>query len=119
MIPKIFKTSLAVYTQADWDGENLSGWKPVNDLVLVKPDHLASKSKGGVEIPDDIIDRMTMAAEAGVVIEVGPRSTCGVKPGDRISMGRYSGQLISGHDGQTYRIVNDSEIGAIYGVSNG
>jgi co-chaperonin GroES (HSP10) len=118
MMPKLFKTSLAVYTQAEWSGKNDSGWTAFADHVIILPDHLASKSAGGVDIPDDVVDRMTMAAEAGVVVSVGEEAFKGLtvapKPGDRVSIGRYSGQLLMGSDTKTYRIMSASEIGAIY-----
>lgn len=125
MTPKLFKTTLAEYEQAVYDGTNPSGWHPLGDKLLIKPDEVASKTRGGVELPDDLRDRMTMAAEAGVVMAIGegafmfdsnsvtPFLGRRPKPGDRVAMGRYSGQLIRGHDDKSYRILSSSEIGAI------
>lgn len=125
MQPRLFKTSLATYIQAPYDGTNPSGWQPLGDKILIRPDQVASKTAGGIEIPDDMVDRMTMAAEAGVVIAVGDGAfqfeANGVvpfmgrkpKPGDRIAVGRYSGQLLMGHDNIAYRIMSASEVGAI------
>lgn len=124
MQPRLFKTSLATYVVAEWDGTNPSGWEPLGDRVLIRPDQVAAKTAGGVELPDDIADRMTMAAEAGIIVAMGAgafkynadKITKFVgtppKPGDRVSMGRYSGQLHMGHDGVKYRIVDSSELGA-------
>lgn len=124
MTPKLFKTTLAEFVQAEYDGSNPSGWHPLGDKILVKADAVASKTAGGVELPDDIRDRMTMAAEAGVVIAIGdgcfiseasglPFNGRRPNPGDRVAMGRYSGQMIMGHDNLRYRILSSSEIGAI------
>lgn len=125
MTPKLFKTNLATYIQAEYTGSNPSGWHPLGDKLLVKADSVADVTAGNIKIPDDIRDRMTMAAEAGVVIAVGdgafmfdsnsvtPFLGRKPKPGDRIAMGRYSGQLMKGHDGENYRIMSSSEVGAI------
>lgn len=125
MTPKLFKTKLADYVQAEWSGKNESGWNPVGDRVLIKPDEVATRTKGGIELPEDLQDRMTMAAEAGMVVAVGdgsfkwnsdgitPYEGVKPKPGDRVSIGRYSGQLIMGHDGKSYRILDSKELGAI------
>jgi co-chaperonin GroES (HSP10) len=121
---KLFKTSLAEFEVATYDGNNTSGWAPVGDRLIICPDSVASKTRGGVELPDDLRDRMTMAAEAGVVVAVGEgcfvneangMPFLGRKPvtGDRVSVHRYSGQLIMGHDGKSYRILSSSEVGAI------
>lgn len=125
MQPKLFRTSLAEYVQAEWRGTNESGWCPLGNRVVVKPDEVATRTKGGIELPQDLQDRMSMAAEAGVVIAVGdgafkwnsdgitPFQGRAPKPGDRVSIGRYSGQLVMGHDGQAYRIMDSTELGAI------
>lgn len=125
MQPKLFKTTLAEFVQAEYDGTNPSGWAPIGDKLIVKPDEVASKTRGGVELPDDLRDRMTMAAEAGVVVAIGegafkydsnnltPYMGYRPQPGDRVAMGRYSGQMIMGHDNLRYRIMSSSEIGAI------
>ena len=125
MQPKLFRTSLAEYVQADWNGLNESGWHPLGNRILVRPDQVASRTQGGIELPTDIQDRMAMAAEGGMVIAVGagafkwnsdgvsPFEGVAPKPGDRVSVGRYSGQLVMGHDGKSYRIMDSSELGAI------
>ena len=124
MEAKLFKTKLADYVQAEWSGKNESGWNPIGDRVLIKPDEVATKTKGGIELPDDLQDRMSMAAEAGMVIAIGdgsfkwnsdgtPYEGEKPKPGDRVAMGRYSGQLIMGHDQKSYRLMDSSELGAI------
>lgn len=125
MQPKLFKTTLADYVPAEWNGKNDSGWKPLGDKVLILPDQAADKSSGGIYMTEDIKARHSMAAEAGVVIALGDgvfkwnsdRTTPfeGVKPapGDRVYVERYSGQLIHGHDGVVYRVMESACIAAI------
>ena len=124
MIPRFFKTSIAEYVQAEWNGKNESGWSAFGDHIIILPDHVAALSKGGVHFTDDVVDRHTMAAEAGVIVSVGdgcfkwnsngtPFEGRIPKCGERVSVGRYSGQQLMGHDGVRYRILNSSEIGGI------
>lgn len=124
MTPKLFKTSLAEFEHAEYTG-NTSGWNPIGDRLIIQPDTVASRTKGGVELPDELRDRMTMAAEAGVVVAVGegcfvyeangfPFIGYKPKPGDRISMNRYSGLLVMGEDEKRYRILSSSEVGAVH-----
>jgi len=123
MKPRLFKTSIAEYEQAEWNGKNESGWDAFGDHVIIKPDSVPSEIRG-VHFTDDIVDRHTMAAEAGVIVAIGdgcfkwnsnntPFEGRIPKLGERVSIGRYSGQQLMGHDGVRYRILNSSEIGAI------
>lgn len=109
---KTFKTSIGQYSKAEWTGTNESGWVPIGDKVLIYPDQAPTQTAVGLEIPFDIAARHTMAAEAGIVIELGPDVTIPVKPGDRVFIERFGGQLIPGHDDKVYRIMDQSQIGA-------
>lgn len=126
MQPKLlFKTAIAEYRQAEWTGKNQSGVQPVGDRVLVKPDQAAGESSGGIMLPDDLKERHTLAAEAGIVIALGdgafkwnsdrqtPFYGRVPKPGNRVCLERYSGQLIRGDDGETYRLMESACIAAI------
>ena len=129
MQPRLFKTNLADYVPAKWSGKNESGWHPLGDKVVVLPDEAAEQSSGGLYMPDDIKARHTMAAEAGVVIALGdgafkwntdrttPYDGVKPKPGDRVYVERYSGQLMHGHDGIVYRVMESACIAAIQGES--
>ncbi len=125
MQPKLFKTTLASYIPAHWSGHDTSGFHPIGDRVLVLPDASSERTSGGVELPEDIVGRQTLAAEAGVVIAVGDgaftwnvdKCTAFVgrkpSPGDRVAIERYSGQLYHGNDGVVYRLMESACIGAI------
>ena len=118
-------TSAGDFVLAEYNGKNESGYLPLGDSVLVAFDAAATKSKGGVELPDDIVEKMTMSAETGVIVAVGSdaflwngdrtRKWEGYKPipGDRVYMERFSGQLVKGYDGKTYRLCSDKCIGAV------
>ena len=117
--------SMLKFEPAAWNGKNSSGYYPLGDKVLVMPDRLRERSAGGVELPPELIDRLTLAAETGMVVAVGDgafawngdRITDFVgrkpKPGDRVFMERYAGQTMLGKDGQFYRLMDDRTIGAI------
>lgn len=125
MIPKILKTVHAEYLPAPYMGENKSGWEPIGDYVLVRPDFIARKSSGGIELPDDIAERMQLAAITGVIVECGdeafkwnadrtrPFEGYRPQPGDRVIFEKYAGKPILGDDGQSYRILEDKSVGGI------
>lgn len=122
MEQKLIKTLYAEYIQAPFLGENRSGWKPFGDYVLIRPDIIAKKSSGGIELPDDLAERMQLAALTGVIIENGEmafrwnadrtRLHEGYKPqpGDRITFEKYSGKPFNGDDGNHYRLIPDKDV---------
>jgi chaperonin GroES len=118
MQPRLFKTHIAEYQQATWTGTNESGWSPLNDKILVYPDQASEKTKGGIQLTADSIARHTLASEAGVCVEIGPDCTLKISPGDRIYIERYAGQLVTGHDGKVYRLMDQSSVGAVFKESN-
>jgi co-chaperonin GroES (HSP10) len=124
MQPKLIKTRMAEYVPAQYCGRNESGYHPIGEKVLVLTDQCADTSSGGVDLPPEVVERMTSAAEMGVIVELGASAFNwmadrshrweGPKPnvGQRVFIERYSGQLCLGKDGQVYRILDDKNIGA-------
>jgi co-chaperonin GroES (HSP10) len=104
---------------------NTSGRKALGDAVLVRPDEAVKQSAGGVEIPDEYRERSALAAESGVLVDVGEdafrwnadrtRAWEGFKPvpGDRVFFGRYQYNQVPGDDGVMYWAIKDSSICAI------
>lgn len=125
MQPKLIQTELAKYTQAKWPGKNTAGYTPIGDMVLVLTDQVASTTQGGVSLPDDVLERLNMAAETGTLAATAegaflwshdrrrPFEGRKPKPGDYVYIERYSGQLITGIDGLKYRLLVDKQVGAI------
>lgn len=123
--PRLIRTEVGQYTRQEWPGKNTSGYRPLGDLVLVLIDACARKTGGGIELPPDVVDRMDLAAETGVVAAHGEgawkwsadrRRPFGGPPpvvGDRVYIERYAGQLVNGDDGLKYRLVPDRQIGAL------
>ncbi len=91
-----------------------SGWR-----LLVMPFQGASKTAGGLHIPDEVRDREAVATVVAYVLKIGPlayRDTdkFGVgKPwceeGQWVCIGRYAGSRFK-IDGGEVRVINDDEV---------
>lgn len=125
MEAKLIKGIQAEYIPAKWSGADTSGIRVVGKTVLVLMDACSEISSGGITLPGDVVERMSMAAESGVLVAVSPGAFLlnedmtpwtGEKPkaGDRVYIEKYAGKLVKGRDGKTYRIMDYSSIGATY-----
>jgi co-chaperonin GroES (HSP10) len=92
-----------------------TGWR-----VLVMPYQGASKTHGGLYIPDEIRDREAVATVVAYVLKVGPlaykdpdkfgsKGEPWCKEGQWVCIGRYSGSRFK-IDGGEVRIINDDEV---------
>ena len=87
--------------------------RPLHDRVIVKRLEEERKSAGGIVIPDTAAEKPSM----GEVVAVGPGKTddngrllaIGVKPGDKILFGKYSGQEFK-MDGADYLHMREDDI---------
>lgn len=95
---------------------NTSGIEPADVKVLVLPDPVEEKTKGGIYLADTTKEKNQYATIRATLIEVGPNAFAdwggSSKPGvgDRIVTAQYAGLSIDGADGQKYRICNDEDI---------
>lgn len=124
MQPRLQMTTKAKYVPAPYSGTNESGVIPVGDRVLVKPD-VAAAEANGIYFTEEHVERMTLAAETGVLVAVGAeafrwnsdrtRLWEGAKPeiGQRVFFERYAGMEARGSDGAIYRVMDDKCIGAL------
>lgn len=100
--------------------------KPTGYRILIIPQNLAPKSKGGIVIPQTSQDRENLASVVGYVVDIGPDAYkdqykfpegAWCAPGDYVIFGRYAGSRITmdaGHgDKLELRILNDDEIIAV------
>lgn len=101
---------------------NLSGIRPVEFKVLIKPDEVEEKTAGGIIIPDETKDREQHAQMAGTLIEVSPlaftyeawpEGSGPPEPGNRVLFAKYAGFSRTGKDGVEYRVVSDKDITCI------
>ena len=58
---------------------NNSGLRPLGCSVLVKPDPVEAKTKGGLYLPDAVRTADQLAEQRATVIEVGPLACRGAK----------------------------------------
>jgi co-chaperonin GroES (HSP10) len=122
---KLIKGLHADYIPAIWSGKDTSGIRVVGKTILVLMDKCSPTSKGGVSLPEDIVEKMSMAAESGVIVATSPGAFLlnedmtpwtGEKPkaGDRVYIEKYAGKQVKGRDGETYRIMDYGSVGATY-----
>ena len=92
--------------------------KPTGWRILVLPFKMKDKTKGGILITDDVIERSQVASTCGLVLEVGPDAYrdkerypegpwC--KKGTWVVFARYAGSRIK-IDGGEVRLLNDDEV---------
>lgn len=92
--------------------------KPTGWRIVVLPFKPPKKSKGGIVLADQAIDRQQIATVCGYVVDTGPLAYADTdkfpegpwcKKGDWIIFGRYAGARIQ-IDGGEIRILNDDEV---------
>jgi chaperonin GroES len=96
-------------------------FKPLHDRVLVRRVEGDEKTKGGLIIPDSAKEKPAegevIACGEGARKDSGELIEMGVKPGDRILFGKWSGTEVT-LDGEELLIMKESDIlGIIEGSS--
>lgn len=90
-----------------------TGWR-----IVVLPFNPPKKSKGGIVLADQAIERQKIATTCGYVVSVGPLAYADTekfpkgpwcKKGDWVVFGRYAGARIQIEGGEI-RLLNDDEI---------
>ena len=88
-------------------------FRPLHDRVVVKRINAEEKSKGGIIIPDTVKEK----PQEGEVVAVGPGGrdengkliAIGVKAGDRVLFGKWSGTEVK-LEGEELLIMKESDI---------
>ena len=88
-------------------------FRPLHDRVVVKRIDAEAKSKGGIIIPDTVKEK----PQEGEVVAVGPGGRdengkiipIGLKSGDRVLFGKWSGTEVK-LDSADYLIMKESDI---------
>ena len=95
--------------------------KPTGWRILVLPYAIPNKTKGGVYMSDETIEKNRLATNVGYVVSVGPDAYkdqekypngAWCKQGDWVMFGRYAGSRFRIVDGEL-RVLNDDEIIAV------
>ena len=93
-------------------------FRPLHDRVLVRRVEAATKTAGGIIIPDTAQEKPqegeVVAAGSGAKNEKGEVTPLDVKAGDRILFGKWSGQEIK-VDGEDLIIMQEKDIYGIVG----
>jgi chaperonin GroES len=90
--------------------------RPLHDRVIVKRLEEERKSAGGIVIPDTAAEKPSQ----GEILYVGPGKTddhgkvieMGVKPGDKILFGKYSGTTVK-IDGEELLVMREEDVMAV------
>lgn len=112
---------------------NTSGIVPLDHRLLVLHDAIEEKTKGGIFLPDVDRDKQKYAQTKATVIACGDMCWAEAKhdarqfginaafpePGDRVLVGRYTGDQHKGTDGKEYTVLNDSDVIAFLDKSEG
>lgn len=92
--------------------------RPLHDRVVAKRSEQAEEVRGGIIIPDSAKEKPqeaeVVAVGPGKLDDKGNRLPVDVKPGDRVLIGKYSGNEIK-IDDQDLVILREDEILAVIG----
>ncbi len=90
--------------------------RPLHDRILVQRVEEEAKTSGGIIIPDTAKEKpqqgRVVAVGAGKIGDDGKRQPVGVKAGDRILFGKYSGSEVK-LDGEEHLIMREEDVLAI------
>jgi chaperonin GroES len=90
--------------------------RPLHDHVMVRKLDEGEQIRGGIIIPDTAKEKPqqaeVIAVGNGKLLETGERAALGVKAGDRILFGKYSGAETK-IEGEEYLILKEDEILAV------
>ena len=99
------------------DHLNQSGIHPVEYKVLVLPDEVKEKTKGGIYLPETTREMEELAQVKATLVAKGGNAfedwTDPPEVGQRVFVAKYAGYRVRGADDRVYQIVNDKDIAAI------
>lgn len=91
--------------------------RPLQDRILVKRIEEATKTKGGIIIPDTATEKpqegKVVAVGKGRVLEDGSQRALDVKEGDKILFGKYAGTEVMIEDEEHLIMREDDILGVI------
>jgi chaperonin GroES len=90
--------------------------RPLHDRVIIKRLEAETKSAGGIVIPDTATEKPikgeVIAVGTGKILEDGKVRPMGVKAGDRVLFGKYSGTEVK-VDGEELLVMREEDLMAI------
>jgi chaperonin GroES len=92
--------------------------RPLADRIVVKRLEQEQKSKGGIIIPDTAkekpVEAQVIAVGSGKMQKNGKVRALEVKPGDKVLIGKYSGNEVK-LDGVEHVILSEDDVLAVVG----
>ena len=90
--------------------------RPLHDRVIIKRLEAETKSAGGIVIPDSAAEKPirgeVIAVGAGKILEDGKVRPVGVKAGEKVLFGKYSGTEVK-VDGQELLVMREEDLMAV------
>ncbi len=87
--------------------------RPLEDRVVIKQIEAEEKTAGGIVLPDTAKEKPqrgnVLAVGPGKLLDSGSRAEIGVKEGDEVLFGKYSGTDLK-VDGEEVKILRESDI---------
>ena len=90
--------------------------RPLHDRVIIKRLEAETKSAGGIVIPDNATEKPikgeVIAVGAGKILEDGKVRAVGVKAGEKVLFGKYSGTEVK-VDGEELLVMREEDLMAV------
>ena len=90
--------------------------RPLHDRVIIKRLEAETKSAGGIVIPDTATEKPikgeVVAVGSGKILEDGTVRPVGVKAGEKVLFGKYSGTEIK-VDGEELLVMREEDLMAV------
>lgn len=90
--------------------------RPLHDRVIIKRLEAETKSAGGIVIPDTAAEKpikgQVVAVGSGKILEDGKVRPVGVKAGEKVLFGKYSGTEVK-VDGQELLVMREEDLMAV------
>ncbi|MCK5604240.1 hypothetical protein KAR91_20295 [Candidatus Pacearchaeota archaeon] len=98
--------------------KNTSGFTPCWYCVLVKLKTVDTVSKGGIVLPKETVKKEQLKEMKGRLVAQGKLAfrdnkgnpTNEFELGDDVFVQQYAGRTFEGNDGETYQVMNDTEL---------
>jgi chaperonin GroES len=90
--------------------------RPLHDRVIIKRLEAETKSAGGIVIPDSATEKPirgeVVAVGSGKILEDGKVRPVGVKAGEKVLFGKYSGTEVK-VDGEELLVMREEDLMAV------
>jgi chaperonin GroES len=110
--------ALPIYTPPNSDEGKIMKFKPLHDRLLLKPLAAETKTKAGIIIPDTAQEKPmqgeVVAVGKGKRLEDGRLEPLGVKVGDKVIYGKWSGTEVK-LDGVEHVILKEEDLFGVVG----